>query len=51
MSGRAAAAPRARGDCSAKLRRKVEREEITGIVPATTSSSDRDEFVAIECLR
>ena len=31
--------------------RKVEREEITGIVPATTGSSERDEFVAIECLR
>ena len=31
--------------------RKVEREEITGVVPATTGSSDRDEFVAIECLR
>jgi hypothetical protein len=31
--------------------RKVEREEITDIVPATTSSSNRDELVAIECLR
>lgn len=31
--------------------RKIEREEITGIVPATTGSSERDEFVAIECRR
>src|SRR5437899_12945691 len=31
--------------------RKIEREEITGILPATTGSSDRDEFLAIECLR
>jgi hypothetical protein len=31
--------------------RKIERGEITGILPATTGSSDRDEFVAIECLR
>ena len=29
--------------------RKVDREEITGIVPATSAA--RDEFVAIECLR
>src|SRR5438034_11341876 len=31
--------------------RKIEREEITGILPATTGPSDRDEVVAIECLR
>src|SRR5437016_13751621 len=31
--------------------RKVEREEITGIVPATIGSGGSDEFVAIECLR
>ena len=31
--------------------RKIEREDITGVVSATTGSSDRDEFVAIECLR
>ena len=31
--------------------RKIEREEATDVVPATTGSSDRDEFVAIECLR
>ena len=31
--------------------RKVERTEITGIVPATTGSGASDEFVAIECLR
>jgi hypothetical protein len=30
---------------------KIEREEITGVVPESTGSSDRDEFVAIECLR
>jgi hypothetical protein len=31
--------------------RKIDREEITGAVPATNGSSVRDEFVAIECLR
>src|SRR5438067_8277915 len=31
--------------------RKVERAEITGLVPATTGSGAADEFVAIECLR
>ena len=31
--------------------RKIDREEITGAVPATNGSSTRDEFVAIECLR
>ena len=31
--------------------RKIEREEITGVVSESTSSSDPDEFVAIECLR
>jgi hypothetical protein len=31
--------------------RKIEHEEISGSVPATTGFGDRDEFVAIECLR
>ena len=31
--------------------RKVDRDEITGAVPATNGTSARDEFVAIECLR
>ena len=31
--------------------RKVDRDEITGVVPATTGSSSSDEFVAIACLR
>src|SRR6516225_1652960 len=31
--------------------RKVDRDEITGAVPATNGSSAPDEFVAIECLR
>jgi hypothetical protein len=31
--------------------RRIEREEVTGVVAETTGSSDRDEFVAIECLR
>ena len=31
--------------------RKVDRQEITGAEPATTGSSARDQFVAIECLR
>src|SRR5262245_6735408 len=31
--------------------RKVERDEISGGVPATNGTSARDEFVAIECLR
>ena len=31
--------------------RKVERGEIAATEPATTGSSARDEFVAIECLR
>jgi hypothetical protein len=31
--------------------RKIDREEITGGVPATNGTSARDEFVAIECLR
>ena len=31
--------------------RKIERDEISGAVPATTGTSARDEFVAIECLR
>ena len=31
--------------------RKIARDEISGGVPATTGTSARDEFVAIECLR
>jgi hypothetical protein len=31
--------------------RKVDRDEITGGVPVTNGTADRDEFVAIECLR
>jgi phosphosulfolactate phosphohydrolase-like enzyme len=31
--------------------RKVDHDEITGVVPATNGTSARDEFVAIECLR
>jgi len=31
--------------------RKIERDEITGAVPATNGTSAKDEFVAIECLR
>jgi uncharacterized DUF497 family protein len=31
--------------------RKVDRDEITGAVPATNGTAERDEFVAIECLR
>ena len=31
--------------------RKVDHDEITGVVPSTNGSSARDEFVAIECLR
>src|SRR5262245_35871331 len=31
--------------------RKIERDEISGGVPATTGTSAKDEFVAIECLR
>ncbi len=31
--------------------RKVDRQEIAGAEPATTGSSARDQFVAIECLR
>ncbi len=31
--------------------RKIERDEITGVVPTTTGSAARDAFVAIECLR
>jgi len=31
--------------------RKVDRDEITGAVPSTNGSAERDEFVAIECLR
>jgi hypothetical protein len=31
--------------------RKVDRDEITGAVPATNGTSAPDEFVAIECLR
>jgi hypothetical protein len=42
---------RSRDYARAESFRKIEREEITGILPATTGSSDRDEFVAIECLR
>ena len=30
---------------------KVDRQEIAGAEPATTGSSARDQFVAIECLR
>jgi hypothetical protein len=31
--------------------RKVDRDEITGVVPSTNGTSARDEFVAIECSR
>jgi hypothetical protein len=31
--------------------RKVDRDEITGGVPVTNGTANRDEFVAIECLR
>jgi hypothetical protein len=31
--------------------RKVDRQEIAGAEPATTGTSARDQFVAIECLR
>jgi hypothetical protein len=31
--------------------RKVDRDEITGGVPVTNGTADRDEFVAIECQR
>jgi hypothetical protein len=31
--------------------RKVERDEITGGVPVTNGTAERDQFVAIECLR
>jgi hypothetical protein len=31
--------------------RKVERAEITGVVPAANGTSVGDEYVAIECLR
>jgi len=31
--------------------RKVDHDEITGVVPTTNGTSARDEFVAIECLR
>jgi hypothetical protein len=31
--------------------RKIDQDEITGAVPATTGSAGRDAFVAIECLR
>jgi hypothetical protein len=31
--------------------RKIERDEISGGVPATNGTSAKDEFVAIECLR
>jgi len=29
----------------------VERDEITGGVPVTNGTAERDQFVAIECLR
>jgi hypothetical protein len=31
--------------------RKIDRDEITGVVPSANGTSARDEFVAIECLR
>jgi hypothetical protein len=31
--------------------RKVDRDEITGVVPSKNGTFARDEFVAIECLR
>jgi hypothetical protein len=31
--------------------RKIDRDEITGVVPSTNGTTARDEFVAIECSR
>ena len=42
---------RARDYVRAASFRKVDRDEITGAVPATNGTAERDEFVAIECLR
>jgi hypothetical protein len=30
---------------------KIDRDEITGAVPVTNGTAERDQFVAIECLR
>jgi len=42
---------RSRDYAQAASFRKVDHDEITGIVPRAKGSSARDEFVAIECLR